>query len=42
MVMDTERETLWRVVEAIGVRNADKDSDQVEHDIAEAIAALRL
>jgi hypothetical protein len=42
MVMDTEREKLWRVVEAIGARNADKTEEEVERDVAEAIAVLRL
>jgi hypothetical protein len=39
--MEAEREKRWRVIEAIGARNAGKDPKQVEHDIAEAIQEVR-
>ena len=37
----SERERRWRVIESIGARNADKDPDEVERDIAEILEELR-
>jgi hypothetical protein len=39
--MESKRERRWRVIEAIGARNRDKDPEEVERDIAEAIAEVR-
>jgi hypothetical protein len=39
--MESERERRWRVIEAIGARNRDKDPEEVERDIAEAIEEMR-
>ncbi len=35
------REEAWRVVDEIRARNRDKDPDEVERDIAEAIEEMR-
>lgn len=39
--MDLEREQRWAAFGAIGERNADKDPQEVERDVAEAIDELR-
>ncbi len=39
--MEAKRDSLWEAFEAIGARNADKDPDEVERDIAEEIEAMR-
>lgn len=39
--VESEREKRWRVIEAIGARNADKDPEEVERDIAEALQEMR-
>lgn len=39
--MDTERESRWQVVDEIHARNRDKDPDEVERDVAEALAEVR-
>jgi hypothetical protein len=38
---DAERERRWQVIEQIGARNRDKDPEEVERDIAEALAEVR-
>jgi hypothetical protein len=38
---DAEREERWRIVDEIQTRNLDKDPDQVERDVAEAVAEAR-
>ena len=38
---DAERRASFEAIEAIRARNADKDPDEVESDIAEEIAAMR-
>jgi len=39
--LDTYREDPWRVIDEIHVRNRDKDPEEVERDVAEAIAEMR-
>jgi hypothetical protein len=39
--VDAEREQRWKEFLAIGERNADKDPDEVEREIAEEIEAMR-
>jgi len=39
---DAERRARFEAIEAIRAKNADKDPDEVEHDIAEEIAAMRV
>ena len=39
--MESERDQRWKDLLAIGERNADKDPDEVERDIAEEIEAMR-
>jgi hypothetical protein len=39
--LDAGRERRWRVIEEIGARNADKNPEGIECDIAEAIAEAR-
>jgi prevent-host-death family protein len=39
--LDAEREARWQVVDEIHARNRDKDPDEVERDVAEALAEVR-
>ena len=39
--MESEREKRWRDMLAIGERNADKDPNEVEREVAEEIEATR-
>ena len=39
--LEEERAERWKVVEEIGARNADKDPEEVERDVAEEIEAMR-
>jgi len=40
-MMDTRREDGWKAIEEIRARNKDKDPEEVERDVAEAIADIR-
>lgn len=39
--LDREREERFKVIDEIRARNADKEPDEVENDIAEEIATMR-
>lgn len=39
--LDSYREDPWRVIDEIHARNRDKDPEEVERDVAEAIAEMR-
>ena len=39
--MDKQRAKRWKVFDEIHARNADKDPDEVERDVAEAIEEMR-
>ncbi len=39
--LDSYREDPWRVIDEIHARNLDKTAEEVERDVAEAIAAVR-
>jgi hypothetical protein len=39
--MGRERDALWDAWQEIGARNADKDPDEVERDVAAAIEEVR-
>lgn len=39
--LDSYREDPWRVIDEIHARNRDKDPEEVERDVAEAIAEVR-
>lgn len=39
--LDSYREDPWRVIDEIHARNRDKDPDEVERDVAEALAEVR-
>lgn len=39
--LDKQRAQRWKVFEEIHARNADKDPDEVERDVAEAIDEMR-
>ena len=39
--LDAERRTRFEAIEAIRAKNADKDPNEVERDVAEEIAAVR-
>ena len=39
--MEKDREQLWSVVDEIHARNQEKDPDEVERDVAEALAEVR-
>lgn len=39
--MESERERLWRVIEAIGAQNREKAPDEAERDVAEGVAEVR-
>ena len=39
--LDSYREDPWRVIDEIHARNRDKDPEEVERDVAEALAEVR-
>jgi hypothetical protein len=39
--LDREREERFRVIDEIHARNADREPDEVERDVAEEIASMR-
>ena len=39
--MDAEREARWQAIDDIHARNHDKDPDEVERDVAAALAEVR-
>jgi prevent-host-death family protein len=39
--MERQREEDWKLIEEIGARNADKDPEEVERDVAAAIEEVR-
>lgn len=39
--LDSYRKDPWKVIDAIHARNLDKDPEEVERDVAEAIAEVR-